>query len=185
MRLVETCCRKQFKQMKRLYLQAFPPVERRPFYVIRKKTREGCMEMLSIEDEQGCFMGMAVMILYKDMALLDYFAISPEYRGKGIGTEVLQELKQRFEQKRFFLEIEDPEEKCDNTIERRRRQAFYEKNGMTVLPDFMVNLFGTNMRILTDGCTLAFQEYQDMYTNTFGEKVRSRVIYQAIPQAIE
>jgi GNAT superfamily N-acetyltransferase len=182
MRLVKTCCRKQFKQMKRLYRQAFPPAERRPFSLIRKKTREGCMEMLSIEDEQGSFLGMVVMILYKDMALLDYFAISPEYRGKGIGTEVLQVLKQRYGNKRFFLEIENPEEECDNMIERKRRQAFYLNNGMTLLPDFMVNVFGTNMRILTHQCTVEFQEYQDMYTNTFGEKVRNRVICHLSPE---
>lgn len=176
MKLVEAYQKNQFKNIKHLYRHSFPRMERRPFYLLRKKSREGSMEILSIEDDHGTFLGLAIMILYKDMALLDYFAIHPGYRGKGFGTDALQLLKQKYADKRFFLEIENPDTECENAEQRKRRQAFYVRNGMIILPDYMVHIFGTEMKLLTDGCYLNFQEYRELYQNTFGTGFSRKII---------
>lgn len=176
MKLVEAYQKKQLRNIKHLYRHSFPRLERRPFYMLRKKSREGCMQILSIEDEHETFLGLAIMILYKDMALLDYFAMNPRYRGKGLGSDALQLLKQKYADKRFFLEIENPDTKCTNAAQRIRRQAFYLRNGMIILPNFMVHIFGTEMKLLTDGCSLSFQEYRELYENTFGTGFSKKII---------
>lgn len=133
------------------------------------------MEILSIEDEHGRFLGMAVMILHRDLALLDYFAIVPEYRDGGIGSTALQMLKKRYSGKQFFLEIESPETESPNVEQRKRRKKFYLGNGMKEMP-FKVNLFGTDMEILGDACTFGFSEYYEIYQKVFGADIAARKV---------
>lgn len=132
------------------------------------------MELLAIENEKEEFVGLAIMVRYQDLALLDYFAIIPEKREGGIGSAAFQMLRKRYADKRFFLEIESPGIESENTEQRRRRKEFYLKSGMTVLP-FMVKLFGIEMEILADNCTLSFEEYNRVYCDTMGKYIGSKV----------
>lgn len=135
-----------------------------------KKRKEGTMEFMTVEDDQGNFLGLVITILHKDIVLLDYFAVSPAQRGKGIGSEILGLLDQRYAGKRILLEIEDPEEPCDNQEDRLRRKAFYLRNGRTVL-DYKVWLFGIKMLILTNGTTVSFEEYHEIFDEVFSPRI--------------
>ena len=73
-------------------------------------------------------------ILYKDIVLLDYFAVDDNQRNNGAGSSALRMLLERYLGKRFLLEIEAPDIPSENTPERIRRKAFYLRNGMTVMP---------------------------------------------------
>ena len=57
---------KELRQMKKLYLQAFPKSERKPFRLMRKKAREGVMELLVIHEKKE-LLGLAITVHYKDM----------------------------------------------------------------------------------------------------------------------
>lgn len=173
--------KQQLKQIKALYKQAFPKAERKPFFLMQKKQREGSMEIWSIEDEKGEFVGLAIMVLYRDLALLDYFAIAPEKREGGMGSKAFQMLKKQYGDKRFFIEIESPKIESYNREQRIRRKAFYIKNGMAVLP-FMVKLFGIEMEILADNCTLDFEEYSGIYRDIFGRFISRNVQLYQIPE---
>ena len=107
----------QFANLERLYLKTFPESERKPFSLMLQKSREGIMELLAIEEETGAFLGLAITILYKDLVLLDYFAVSPTMQGQNIGSRALRLLQERYTGKRFILEIEDPREHAPNQEE--------------------------------------------------------------------
>ncbi len=66
-------------------------------------------------------------------SLLDFFAVNSECRGFGIGSDVIKQLKENkeFSKDGIIAEIEDPEhsESEEEKIVRKRRAAFYEKNG--------------------------------------------------------
>lgn len=156
-----------FGKVEALYLSAFPLSERKPFSVITDLRKAGMVEIISIEDDNGVFLGLAITAFYRDLALLDYFAIADDVRGHGIGSTALQLLKERYADKRFFIEIETTEGESENHEERVRRKAFYERNGMTVLP-YVVNLFGVEMEMLSaDGKEIRFEEYHQMYDAVF------------------
>lgn len=176
-RLVKACQKNQIKQIKSLYRQAFPAAERKPFFLIQSKCREGVVEMLSIEGQGGIFLGLAIVMLDGDIALLDYFAISPECRGSGAGTAAFGLLRKRYEQKRFILEIESTEAAPDDEIrkQRCRRKNFYLRNGMTVLP-FTVKVFGVDMEMLSHGCNVSFSEYKGVYEHLYGGRLAERKI---------
>ena len=76
------------------------------------------MEILSIENDTGDFLGLAITILYKDIVLLDYFAVDDNQRNNGAGSSALRMLLERYLGKRFLLEIEAPD---DDTLLITRR----------------------------------------------------------------
>ena len=85
MKIVKATDERRLELIENLYMRAFPKSERKPFELMVEKQAEGTMELLSIEDE-NVFLGLAIFAHDKDIALLDYFAISDEFRGQGIGV---------------------------------------------------------------------------------------------------
>ena len=69
--------------MKKTYLDSFPKSERKPFGLMKLKVRQGVMEFLVIL-EKGRPVGLAITVLYRDLVLLDYFAIHRAYRGTAL-----------------------------------------------------------------------------------------------------
>lgn len=155
-------------QIEKLYREAFPAQERKPFQLILEKREEGITEIQSIEGESGRFYGLAITILYRDMVLLDYFAILPEQRGNGIGSQAFALLRSKYAGKRFFLEIEHTGVEAENALIRQKRKEFYLRNGMKESLLF-VRLFGVEMEVLVDQCGICYEEYKRLYTDTFGE----------------
>jgi len=182
MKLIQTDeTRKELtEQIKALYIQAFPESERKPYALMEEKQREGKMQIWAIvEEEKQEFCGLAITILYKEMVLLDYFAIQPEKRGSGVGSEVFHILKEMYADKCFFLEIESTNENIEKLSKaeyqmRRRRKQFYYNNGMKDT-GIEVVLFGTQMEILTAGRTVDYEEYHRLYQDTFGKKTAAKV----------
>lgn len=161
-------------KIKNLYLTAFPEIERKPFGLILEKCNNDLMEIITIQNDNSDFLGFAIMILHDDMVLLDYFAIAPESRGQNIGSTALKLLFERYKNKRFILEIENTEIECDNPEERKRRKAFYIRNGMSVMP-FKVNLIGVEMEVLTYNSKVSYEEYYSIYKNTFSDEYCSKI----------
>lgn len=174
MRLVRAVTVEQLKNIEALYYAAFPPDERKPFSLMLEKRDAGYVEMLAIENEHGGFLGLAVSVLWNDLLLLDYFAVMPQCRGHGVGTEALSLLLARYTGRRFFLEIESTEEEGPELRQRLKRKAFYIAGGLSAM-DWKVNLFGVEMEIMTYCCTVGFEEYHEMYKTVFSEKLASRV----------
>lgn len=165
-RIKEANTREQLECVRKLYEESFPKSEKKPFSMILKKRAEGFFDILAIEDEKGQFCGLAIMLLSGGLALLDYLAIAPEYQGGGAGSNTLRELRERYGDEKIVVEIEttlgEAAEKAENTEERLRRKAFYLRNGMVPM-DFLVELFGVKMEILTFGRTVTFEEYYGIY----------------------
>ena len=166
MQLQQTESKELYKAMKELYLEAFPKYERKPFSLMQKTQAKGLVDMWSIMDED-VFVGMAVTMKDKDLVLLDYFAIKPEFRGKGYGSKVLRMLCEQYEGKRFFLEIESTKVDSDNKEQRLNRKAFYLRNNLKEV-GLEANVFGTEMELLSLDAELNFEEYRGMYEHVYG-----------------
>lgn len=174
MKIVKATDEKRLRQIEELYLQAFPAAERKPFKLIVQKQAEGTMEILSIEDEKSGFLGLAIFAFDKDLALLDYFAISAEMRGQGAGSRAIRALQKIYFGKRFILEIETTKKNCKDLEIRRQRKEFYLRNGFHAM-DFDVNLFGVEMEILSNCEKLTYEEYADIYINACGLKYAHKI----------
>lgn len=173
MQLAKATTRAQWKEIHTLYERAFPECERKPFWLIRLKNKQGKADMWYLK-ENDTFAGLAITMNAKNLVLLDYFAIDENLRGKGVGSEALKALQAYYSGRQFFLEIESVYEDCGNLSQRQRRKQFYEKNGMTEM-NLMVHLFGTNMEVLGYGCSLDFEEYRSVYRHAYGKKLANKI----------
>ena len=164
------------KLIRELYERAFPASEKKPYGLILEKEAAGVVEIISVEDGEGGFLGLVITISKDDLLLLDYFAIAEEARGQGVGGKAIALLCERYADRRFFLETEDPDEPgVDNAGERVRRLNFYRRCGLREM-DWRVMLFGVRMRIMTGGRVVNFDEYHEIFTKIFGEKAAKNVL---------
>lgn len=172
MEFVEYKSKEQLGKIESLYIEAFPQEERKPFDLMADKIGKG-VEMIAIE-EDGEFLGLAIMLVYDNIALLDYFAIIPEMRGLNIGSRALCALKEHYSGKAFLIEIEDTDEECENHADRVRRKAFYLRNGMVEM-NYKVWFFGTKMQVLTGGDIVTFESHNRVYEAVLGKETADKV----------
>ena len=142
----------QYKwQLYDLYDKAFPEQEKKPLQVMEQLVADGKME-----EEQN-------------RALLDYYAIAPEKRNGGYGSKGLEVLLERFKNYKYIFEIETQNEKAENAEERKRRKAFYLRNGLKETGLF-VNVYDTDFELLTPDGELTFWEYVDFLREVMYEE---------------
>lgn len=165
---------KALEKIEALYMQAFPKSERKPWKLLIEKQSEGTMELLSIEDEDESFLGLAIFAFDKDLALLDYFAIEENRRGQGTGSKAIGILQERYRGKRFLLEIESTKHPVPDLAIRKSRKAFYLRNGLHPM-SFDVSLFGAEMEILSNCEHLTYEEYSDIYKHTCGREFSDKI----------
>ena len=158
--------KKDEKRLKKIYLEAFPKKERKPFWLMRLKAKKGVMELLAIQEGRQT-VGLAFTVLCEDMVLLDYFAIDRACRGQHLGSKALWLIQRRYQKQRFFLEIEQIDEDAPNNAERIRRKHFYLTNGMQET-GIKASVFQVPMEILTDGKPLTYEEYDRVYQEAIG-----------------
>ncbi|MGN0513141.1 MAG: GNAT family N-acetyltransferase [Lachnospiraceae bacterium] len=161
-------------QFKKLYEDSFPKSEKKPFAMMQKMCCEGRMEMFAIVQDECNFAGLAIFAYYEDLVLLDYFAIESEMRGKGLGSEILSAMKEKFADRRFFLEIESVFEECPDIENRKRRRKFYMTNDMKS-QGYLVSLFGVEMEILSAGGEIKYEEYEALYRSIVPEELLKKI----------
>ena len=145
----------------KLYRQAFPAYERKPFSLIRSMHKKGKSDVWYFEKNKE-FAGLVFTINSDDAILIDYLAIAPTKRGRGIGSEIIAKLREYYVEKGIFVEIESVFDECDNLDERLRRKQFYLNNGMVPMKVMSI-LFGVEMELQGIDCHLTYDEYYRFY----------------------
>lgn len=165
----------QLQQVEELYMRAFPAAERKPFSMILRTRRRGNAEILTIEAADGTFAGEAITVQCGSLVLVDYFAVSEEKRGCGVGSAALRLLQERYAGKTVFLEIESTKaENVPNRAQREKRKAFYLRNGLSCMP-FRAVEFGVEMEILTFSGEVTFDDLHRLYKSVFGRAVAANI----------
>ena len=154
--------KKDYVEIKELYEESFPRTERFPFnYIIRKSNKKDIQ--FDVVYDENKMIGMSYIILEGNIAFILYFAVNNKHRGKGYGTEILKQVKEKYKNHTILLEIEEIKEDSSNYEQRIRRKAFYEKNGF----------FGTN-KLIKEGPHI-FEIMTTNENNSFDEKIFRRI----------
>ena len=99
----------QRSDLRALYESAFPDEERIPW------------------DD---LLGLTIVYPRPRLSWFWYFAVPEQRRGRGIGQRILSALLARYEGRSAVLDMEDPAQPgAPNPEQRRRRAAFYRRNG--------------------------------------------------------
>ncbi len=148
---------KALKKVYRQYIRKdFPRQELRPWFGMERAMKRGKYKAYGYYGKHH-LLAYATFYFCKDhpYALLDYLAVVPGLRGRGVGSAFLKNLLPHIPVKRgIFIEAESPTS-TDNAEEKRirkRRVAFYEKNG-AVPTGVNCRLFGVDYNLLYySGC---------------------------------
>ena len=131
MQLVDA--KKYKKEIKHLYVTAFPKEERAPIFVLYHKTKDKRNHFYAVEDNDEC-VGLVYTIQDVGMVYVFFLAIVEEKRGQGYGTKVLSTLKEMYPDSVITLMIEDTADiDADNYTQRIQRLGFYKNNGFKQL----------------------------------------------------
>ena len=145
MKLKDISIDKFEKEVYKYYLAIFPDDERKPLELLHSSYEKHYTKIIEILYKNE-IIGFMILNKVKDMgyAVLDYFAILPQYRNNKFGTKALQMLlEQERNNSGILVEIEkvglgkDTEE----NLLREKRKNFYEKEGFRKL-NFELFLFG-------------------------------------------
>lgn len=168
---------KILRRLRRLYKQAFPANERKPWQMLLRLARAGKGEMLAALDDQGRFCGLAISHFWSDIVLLDYFAVEETSRNHGVGSRLLQLLQERYAGRRLLLEIERPGSPGCNEALCRRRREFYHRCGLRET-GLCAHVFATELLLLwqplgeaANPAAPGFGDYVETYQRLFGEQI--------------
>lgn len=115
-------------RLKALYIEAFPPEERRPWQSVITPGGNGPY-LRAIKGSDGTLLGMLFYWDFDDFVYIEHFAIAGNMRGKGSGSAILQEFIHAAG-KPAVLEVEPPSESNPLAI---RRIDFYRRNGLDII----------------------------------------------------
>lgn len=150
-----TLCRRA----KALYMSAFPKEERLPWWILRLNTCRKGIDLTAFMDGD-VFCGFTASVTVENLHFLLFFAIDDEKRGMGYGSAVLQMLQKQYQTVVLNVELLDPA--AENYDQRKRRFAFYQRNGF-VDTHYHVWEVGGKFRVLSTDPALNVPQYKKIF----------------------
>ncbi len=146
--------------------------------VILTAVQNGIYECLGLFDDDE-IIGYAFLAKQGKDYLLDYFAIYPKYRNKGLGSEIIGQLREYFADAGLIIsEVEDPSYTKDHDLKtlQTRRIGFYKRNeciytGLRVkcfgVPFIILELYKSRIRSEAK----LWEMYQSFYRAIYSEEI--------------
>lgn len=155
---------KNLEDIKQLYMDAFPFDERIPFYIMVSVGNDRGVEFLSIYDDDT-WLGFIHTLVGEKLSYIFYFAIDGGLRHSGYGSKIIREYKKIHP--KLSLAIEPIEEDSDNIKQRKKRLAFYEKNGFETLDTKVVEM-GVEFELMgAKGMEIKESDYKSLVKKFF------------------
>ena len=177
------------KELTRVYLDEmrrdFPPSELKPLSMILNSEASGAAHTWGVFDGETL---AAYLLMVRpagsNMSLLDYFAVLPAYRAKGLGAQLLAALPQYERSAQAILIESECPDKAEDEAMAVRRLGFYARCGARDT-GFTEHLFDAWFRILVMPCpdagTFADRQAVDALVNCY-RKVISETDWQKYVQ---
>ena len=157
-----TVNRSNLKDVKNLYISAFPKEERLPWWLLRVLSLRGGIDLNCFYSE-GQFCGFTFSATEGDIIFILFFAVREDLRAKGYGSAILEYIKSTNPAKSILLNVELLDKKADNYEQRVARMSFYRKNGFY---DTMYNIdeVGGTFRVLATSPTIDREAYLRVFS---------------------
>lgn len=111
-----------------LYRKSFPKCERVPF----KDLFRGVFKDFSFYTfyDDGKLIAMIHLNNAEHFVHLNYLAVSPKFRNKGYGTQIMNWVMKKFGNKPIVADVEIEDENSKNNVQRIKRMKFYNRFGL-------------------------------------------------------
>lgn len=124
----------EIKEMEILYanhlVYDFPQNELKSFETIKKSFNNHQSECLILKDKQKIIAYSVFVWKQPKVKILEYFAVTKENRGKGMGSLMISMLMDYLKIDELIIESEDPDMSIDKKEKeiKQKRLSFYRKN---------------------------------------------------------
>ena len=156
----------QWNAVRKIYTEAFPKKEQKPFTSLKSSVKKGKTELLTAS-ENDTLLGFTALIPYKDMVMVDYLAVNSAIRSKGTGSRILQNVCNLYSNKKIVLLIEQIDKMAENNQQRIARRKFYLRNGFASSDIYISGVSG-NMEVLNYGGKVSAKEYMELQKYALG-----------------
>jgi len=108
----------------------FPRNERMPVWMLLRmtKTKKGIADFMAFYDDD-LFVGFISLFTIGNLTYVALLAVNSNIQSKGYGSRILGYVKTLYPDNRVTINIEVLDENAANNKQRKRRRAFYYKNG--------------------------------------------------------
>lgn len=161
------------KEIKKIFLEAFPPEERPPYRILCRKARKETVGFDGVYDGDK-LVGMTYVVKGYGIAYVFFLAIKHEERGSGYGSQALKLLKEKYKDSRLFLALEQQDETAKNYSQRKKRHEFYQRCGLVDMP-YRIKEGTVVYDVMGTGGEVSPDEYKRLIEDYLG-KIMSRFV---------
>ena len=152
--------------IKKIYFDSFPKSERMPFPMMVAMSKLWHTDFLGFYDGD-VLCGFVYLAHNRKIVFVMFLAVDKMLRSKGYGSTILQEIQNRYPDKKIIISIEPCDETASDIEIRKRRRYFYLRNGYNETR-YMIKLAGVVQEIIiTNGefNKSQFKRFFAMYSN--------------------
>ena len=162
------------KDIEPLYISGFPEEERPPVEMFFSFALKEDNDIYAVYDNNS-FIGFTNLLFYKDLCYLFFLAVSPSYRNKGYGSQIIQEVFKNYPDKTFVLCFEEVDDKYSDNQLRKRRRDFYYRNGLkeNILKTCE---YGVRYDTVYHGShQVSFEDYLSLFIHCYGQMAKQYI----------
>lgn len=137
------------REVKCIYFEAFPKQERMPFPLMVAMSWLWNTQFLSFARE-GRVQGFVYLARGLGVVFVMFLAVDGALRGQGCGSAILQEVQRSNPGRKVIVTIEPCDTDAPDLALRRRRRAFYQRNGFAPT-GYRIRLSGVEQEVLVAG----------------------------------
>ena len=134
------------RNVRQMYLRAFPSEERMPFPAMVAMSKLWHTDFLEFYDGDT-LCGFVYLAHNRKLVFIMFLAVDEVLRSKGYGSAILHEIRNRYSDKKLIVSIEPCDAAAPDPTLRARRKAFYSRNGYQQT-GYRMRLGGVDQEIL-------------------------------------
>ena len=166
-------------EIKRIYFEAFPKRERMPFPMMVVMSKLWNTQFFGFYDgDIPC--GFTYLASNKKVVFVMFFAVDEALRSKGYGSLILQQLKNKYPDKKIIISIEPCDDNAPDIDLRKRRKSFYMRNGYNET-GYMMKLNGVIQEIIITNGEFVKREFCSFFTLYSFDSVHPKIWKQSHP----
>lgn len=150
------------KNVKQIYFESFPKSERMPFPMMVAMSKLWNTQFLSFYDDDT-LCGFVYFATNRKLVFVMFFAVAEKLRSKGYGSTILQKIHNRYPNKKIVVSIEPCDTDAPDLEIRKRRKAFYLRNGYKET-GYMLKLNRVVQEIIITGGCFVKKEFRTFFT---------------------
>jgi len=149
----------------KMYKSFFAFKKRIPIIIIKSKIKLNKYVLHKYIDNNE-LIGFSIIYKKDNYVLVHYIVIDKKYHGKGYGSQILQNILNKYKEITVFLTCEYFDE-TNKTLEKENRYKFYLKNNM-IKNNFTVIEYGVRYFIMSNKL-ISKEEYINTINNCFNK----------------